>query len=74
MTGKRSDADEAHRLRGRKALSNPGQELKEVQLIEEIVLEPQNQLIVRLVTFDRGSPLPQIVHGVVRRRILGPAR
>jgi hypothetical protein len=46
MTGKRSDAHEAHHLRRRKALSNPGQELNEVQLIEEVVLEPQDQLIV----------------------------
>ena len=58
MTGKRSDAHEAHRLRGRKVLANPGQELNEIQLIEEVVLEPQNQLVVRLVTFDRGAPLP----------------
>ena len=59
--GKRSDADQAHRLAGREAIANPGQELNEIQLIEEIVLEPQEQLVVRLVTLDGGPPLPQIV-------------
>src|SRR5204862_8174000 len=56
VAGKRSDTHQAHDFCRRQALSNPGQELNEVQLIEEVVLKPQDQLIVRLETFDRGSP------------------
>ena len=44
-------------------LANPGEQLNQVQLVEQVVLEPQNQLLVRLVAFDRDSPLPQVVHG-----------
>src|SRR5205823_10192414 len=46
MTGKRSDADQGHHLRGRNVLSDPRQELNEIELIEEVVLKPQDQLIV----------------------------
>src|SRR5262245_41759275 len=61
MPGKRSDADKAHRFRGRKARADPGEELNQIQLIEKVVLEPKDQLIVRLVTPNRFSPQSQIV-------------
>ena len=64
MTRKRPDAHKADDLFGRKVLADPRQKLNEIQLIEEVVFEPQNQLLERFVTFDRGSPLPQVVHGV----------
>ena len=53
---KRSDAHEADGLRGRNAAPNPGQELNQVQLIEQVVLEPEDHLVVRLVPIDGGSP------------------
>src|SRR4029453_17292707 len=61
MPWKRSDADKAYRFRRRKTRTCPGEELHEIQLIEKVVLEPQDQLIVRLVTSNRFSPQPQIV-------------
>ena len=40
----------------REGAPDPAQKLNQIQLIEEVVLEPQDQLVVRLVAFDRGSP------------------
>ena len=60
-SGERPDADERHRLRRRKMVANPGEQLNQVQLVEQVVFEPQNQLVVRLVTRDRGAPSPQVV-------------
>ncbi len=45
-------------------LANPRQELDEIQLIEQVVLEPQDQLVVRRVIPDDGSPLSEIVHRI----------
>ena len=53
-------------------VANPRQQLNEVQLVEQVVLEPKNQLVVRLVTFDRGAPLTQVVGGIERRIAAGP--
>ena len=80
-SGERADADERHRLGRRKMVANPGEQLNQVQLVEQVVLEPQNQLVVRLVAFDRGAPLPQVVGGIRRivpahapMQVAGPAR
>ena len=36
--------------------ANPGQQLNEIELIEQVVLEPQHQLVVGILTFDRAAP------------------
>src|SRR4030095_15476391 len=61
---KRSDAHQAHHLAGGEALANPRQQLNEIQLIEEIVLEPQDQLFVELVMLDNLAPSRQVVYGI----------
>src|SRR4029453_10654724 len=48
MPGKRSDTDKAHRFRRRKTRACPGEELHEIQLIEKVVLEPEDKFIVLL--------------------------
>jgi hypothetical protein len=63
MPGKRPDAHETHRLLARKSPPNPGQELNEIQLIEKVVLEPEDQFIVRLVGLDCPPPASQVVDG-----------
>jgi hypothetical protein len=64
-------------------IANPRKQLNQVLLVEQVVLEPQNQLLVRLVTFDHGAPLPHVVNGIQRQifrsprcppKIGGPAR
>ncbi len=46
---------------------NPREDLNQIQLVEQVVLEPQDQLIVRGVPSDRRAPLPQVVSGIQRR-------
>src|SRR5207247_10586321 len=41
-------------------------------LIEQIVLKPKYQLIVRRMTLDRGAPFPHVVHRVERWIAAGP--
>src|SRR5439155_13761238 len=63
----RPDADERHRLCRREIVANPRQQLNQVQLIEQVVLEPESQLVVRLVPLDHGAPLPRVVCEIQRR-------
>jgi hypothetical protein len=55
-------------------LANPGQQLNEVQLIEEIVLEPEKEFAVRFVACDRRAPMVEIVGGIERRVAATPRR
>jgi hypothetical protein len=67
MSGERTDTHERHRFREREAFANPNEQLNQVQLIEQVVLKPQDQLVVRVVLFDRVSPLPEVVGGIQGR-------
>src|SRR5262249_44734621 len=60
----RSDAYEADRFARGQVLAQPAEKLNEVQLIEQVVLEPQHELVVRLVRGDRLPPDSQIVHRI----------
>ena len=64
---KRSHAHEADGLLRRNAIPNPAQNLNQVQLIEQIVLEPQDQFVVGVVVFDDRAPAPEVVDGIRRR-------
>src|ERR1700752_2904507 len=44
---------------------NPAQDLNQIQLIEKIVLEPEDELIVAVMFLDDPSPQSQIVYRVV---------
>ena len=51
---------------------NPRQQLNQVELIEEIVLEPEDQLVVRLMPCDDVTPSAHVIHRIPPTRF-GPA-
>src|SRR6185295_5114189 len=62
---KRSDTHEAHDRVVTNAIGNPIKELNEVQLIEEVVLEPEDQFVVCVAALDHRAPVTQVIPGLV---------
>ena len=59
-TRKRPDADQTHDLRRRDTASHPTEKLDQIQLIEEVVLVPQNDLVMVAIS-DDAAPSFQVV-------------
>jgi hypothetical protein len=59
MAGVTVDANQRDRLRAR-AAADVVEELNEIELIEQIVLEPQHELVVIVFVVDRAAPLREI--------------
>ena len=66
MAGERADTDQTHLSGDGIGPADSAQQLNEIELIEEVVLVPEDQLVVRLVIVDDLAPAAQLGNRVRR--------
>jgi hypothetical protein len=64
VAGKGIDANKTDGFANWRAQAQVTEQLNQIELIEEIVFEPEDDLVVGLVVFDHLTPPPQIIPAI----------